>query len=437
MTRIRNTAIGTLLIDLSEGVDLDVAVTKFERVVAPSNYKRPNSLVTPKMVEDAKAKLSELGMLSSIERRFATPTDLNIENILYVDKSSNLTDVFEDMKKDVEINPKSLSKVEEIGIEDFIKNVLPKTKSLSVLLQNNQLSNMCTLLTSVDKESPILFKHNNQFSWAYTGDIADSMKERVKDAGGKVDGVLRFSIQWNEDGNSICDLDAHAIEPSGTRIYYSSYKGHQTSMSGMLDVDMIRPSDIGVENITWSDLNKMKEGKYQFIIRNYDSGHNNGFTAQIEFDGQIFDFSFNRKLMGDITVANVIYSKTKGFVLESMLESSSTIVTKEKWNLKTNRFHKVKNIMLSPNYWGGQVGNKHYMFILEHCESDEPTRPFFNEFLKEELTPYRKFFEVLSGKLKLNPPTNQLSGLGFSDTKKDSVIVKVEGSFKRTIKINF
>lgn len=60
LTRIRNTAIGTLLVDLSAGVDLDEAVTKFERMVAPTNYKRPTALVTPRMVEDAKEKLNAL-----------------------------------------------------------------------------------------------------------------------------------------------------------------------------------------------------------------------------------------------------------------------------------------------------------------------------------------------------------------------------------------
>ena len=62
-SRIRNTAIGTLLVDLSEGVSLEAAVASFEAKVAPTNYKRPKSLVTQRMIDDAKAKVEELGLL--------------------------------------------------------------------------------------------------------------------------------------------------------------------------------------------------------------------------------------------------------------------------------------------------------------------------------------------------------------------------------------
>ena len=432
--RIRNTSIGTLLVNLNEGMELDAAVSAFERVVVPSNYKRPTAITTPKMVEEAKKRLLELGLMDSLDRRFANQTDVPIEEILFTDRSSNTTDVFSEMSKDSPVNPKTLSKVEEITIEKFIADVLPNSKGLEVLLENGHLNNMVSLLTSVNPDSPSMFKWNNPFSWSYTGGITDSMKERVKAAGGKVDGVLRFSIQWNEDGKSICDLDAHAYEPNGEKIYYGNYKGRQTNMSGMLDVDMIRPSGIGVENITWVDQSKMKYGVYRMVIHNFDGRSNNGFKAQIEFNGQTFDFAVDRNFQGTMTVAEVTYDKN-GFSIKSNLESSSAIVTKKQWNLNTNQFHKVKSLMLSPNHWQQQTGNKHYLFFLENCISDESPRPFFNEFLKEELLKEKRVFETLAGKLKVEPSQNQLSGIGFSETQPNHLYVRVEGSFKRVLKI--
>ena len=44
VTKIRNNSIGTLLVNLSEGKDLDFAVTAFEKVMCPANYKRPNAM---------------------------------------------------------------------------------------------------------------------------------------------------------------------------------------------------------------------------------------------------------------------------------------------------------------------------------------------------------------------------------------------------------
>ena len=41
IAKIRNTAMGTLLINLSEGMDLEKAVRQYENIMAPSNYKRP------------------------------------------------------------------------------------------------------------------------------------------------------------------------------------------------------------------------------------------------------------------------------------------------------------------------------------------------------------------------------------------------------------
>lgn len=48
-----------------------------------------------------------------------------------------------------------------------------------------------------------------------------------------------------------------------------------------------------------------------------------------------------------------------------------------------------------------------------------------------------KVFEVLADKMKTPYQEHQLSGLGFSSTMRNSVIVKVDGTFSRTLKVNF
>ena len=441
LNKIRNSAIGTLLIDVSAGLDLNVAVDKFERVMAPANYKRPTALVTPRMVEDAKKTLNDAGLLDSLERRYANEADLNINDILFIDKSTSVQDVFDEMAKGTIVNPKSFSKVEAVTIKDFINNILPTAKSIEFLLENGQMNNMVSLLTAANPASKNMFKWENSFSWNYTGNIADSMKERVKAAGGNVDGVLRFSIQWNESGQyKQCDLDAHAYEPGGAHIHFGSGfrkdRGNVTTpMSGILDVDMINPPGVGVENITWTDQHRMKDGVYKFSIHNYNGGRNDGFQAQIEFNGEIHEFGVNGHVSGTTQIAEVTL-KGGVFSIKPLLESKSNISSKEKWNIKTNQFHRVKQIMLSPNHWGeNKAGNKHYIFILEDCVSDESPRPFFNEFLRPEFDVHRKVFETLGSKLKVPHTNNQLSGVGFSETQSGYFIVNVTGQFKRTLKV--
>lgn len=431
-TRIRNTSIGTLLIDLSNGVDLDVAVTKFEKVVAPHNYKRPTALVTPAMVENAKSKLAELGLLESLYRRFANETDLSTQDIIYSDKSSALKDVFDIVAKETLVNPKMFSKVEEIEIEDFIANVVPNAKSIEALVENPHLANFVSLVTGIDKTAPSLFKWDNLFSWDYTGGLADSIKERVKAAGGKVDGELRISLSWfNYD-----DLDLHVVEPDGNEIDYSA----KHSNFGGLDVDMNAghgQTRNGVENVIF--VNKPQEGKYKIKIHNFAKREtdDSGYQVQVECKAETFDFEFKQS-PGNQEYADAIvftYSKENGVTFEN--ETKSQVVSKQKWNVKTNNFVKVNKLMLSPNHWGQATGNKHYLFFLEGCISDETPRPFFNEFLNSHFDENRKVFEIIASKLKVEPDTHQLSGLGFSETQRNHLFVKVDGNFKRVLKVKF
>lgn len=60
LARFKNSVIGTLVTDLSSGVEFEDAVRMFESKVAPENYKRTKALVTPGMISKAKEKVVEL-----------------------------------------------------------------------------------------------------------------------------------------------------------------------------------------------------------------------------------------------------------------------------------------------------------------------------------------------------------------------------------------
>lgn len=196
-----------------------------------------------------------------------------------------------------------------------------------------------------------------------------------------------------------------------------------------------------VENIIWVDERKMLEGNYTVYVNNFccRESVDTGFTLEIEHNGEVRQFFYDKpvKHKENVMVAEITYSKSKGIQIRELIPSTNHSSV-SLWNIDTNKFHKVNVMMLSPNYWDEQgIGNKHYFFMLDDCKNPEPVRGFFNEYLNSELTPHRKVFEVLADKMKTPYQEHQLSGLGFSSTMRNSIIVKVDGTFSRTLKVNF
>lgn len=442
--RIRNHSIGTLLVNISEGMELDLAVRKYEQIVAPANYKRPKAIFTQKMLEEAQMTIEELGYMTALGRRYATLDDITANNILFSNKDSAKriagASIFDDMKKDVPVNPKKFSRVEEVAIADFVSSILPNAQEVELFLESRHSGNLMSLIAPQDKTSKSMFKWNNGFSWAYAGNIADStMKENVKAAGGKVDGILRFSIQWNDEDYNPNDFDAHCIQPNGNTIFFGSKRDNSTT--GELDVDIISPTRgrAAVENITWLNKSRMPRGTYQFLVNCYSNrGGRSGFKAEIEFDGQIYSFDYNRELRHgeNVYVANVEFDGETFRLVEKL---PSGVSSRDIWGLKTNQFVPVSVVCYSPNYWDEQtgVGNRHYFFMLKDCVNPERPNGMFNEYLKEDLLKHKRVFEALGSKMAVADSADQLSGVGFSSTRRGDVIVKVKGATERVLKIKF
>lgn len=447
--RIRNHSIGTLLVNVSNEMDLDTAVKKYEQIVAPTNYKRPKAIFTKKMLEDAKKTISELGYMDSLNRRFTTLDDITVNNILFSNKDaakriSDSSDIFGELEKQAVVNPRKFSRVEEITANDFIKNVLPSAKEVEVLVENKHSNNFVSLIAPCNKDSKSMFKWNNGLSWAYSGNITDSdMKQNVKAAGGNVDGVLRFSIQWNEDGRDNCDLDAHCIEPNRNEIYFSNCrKPSLSSMTGQLDVDIIHPNGkVAVENITWSDKSKMKPGVYKFFVNQYSGSARNGFRAEIEFNGEIYSFDYSNSMRTgqDVYVADVILDTNGEFTIKEKISGNSKVSSRTVWGISTNEFTPVSVVCYSPNYFDEQdgIGHRHLFFMLNGCKNDEEPNGYYNEFLKSELEKHKRVFEALGSKCHVEDSEDQLSGIGFSMTKRAELVVKVKGATERILKIKF
>ena len=439
--RLHGTVLGTLLSDLREGKDLEDAVGAWEFKTAPANYKRPTALVSKKMIQNAKEKLAELGLISALDRRFARMSDLNINNLLFVNRENRKiinNDVFDDLSKTTPTRAKEMSSVEEVGIEKFIRDILPRINSIEVLLENRHAGNLVSLVGPSDPTAGQLFSWPNPFSWSYAGEFADSIKERVKKAGGNVTGDFCCRLSWS----NYDDLDFHMVERNCNHEIYFGNRARTSPNGGKLDVDMnVTPTTRDpVENIFYEKLADMRDGEYDLVVHQYTAREttNVGFEVEVDILGDVFSFAYDKRLSQGQRIHVATFTKKKGEIIINDALQQGKGRTRMLWNMPTQTFHRVNALMLSPNFWNGvEKGNKHYFFMLEGAKAEGRIRGFFNEFLSSELNEHRKVFEMVGAKVNIEDSDSQLSGLGFSSTQRNTLVCRVKGGFTRNLKIAF
>lgn len=457
VTGVRNELIGgRLLVPLSQGVPLQQAVDAYHRESAGDKYKHPTAAVTPKMVGDTTKFLTDGGYMSAMERRYAVPRDITVQETKFADRSvrAKLGDGAPSLLAAIGAavaSKRKLRDVQEVTLPEFMTTILPGAKTVEAYVENGHAGNFMSVTTAVDPAAKGLFPWPNPFACIYTGGLADSVKERVKQAGGRVEGVyFRASLAWYDTD----DLDLHLLEPrGGTEIYWADKRNYRTE--GHLDVDMnasgVNLREDAVENIVYPDRRKMIEGTYQLMVENFNRrnhGSTKGFEIEIECDGAVYKMAYDKPLgsKSRVVVARFEYTHAKGLrMIESLPGAQLTGgPSREIWGVSTQAYRRVVLVMRSPNCWGQEDGQehgygrlKHTLFILDGCANPEETRAFTNEHLAGEFDRHRHVMEMLGGRLKVQPSENQLSGLGFTQGKGEHLVCRVTGTYERDVKIKF
>lgn len=464
--KFKNELIGVLCTDLAEGMEINKACKTWNKRVDPANYMKAVAPITEAQKKRAQTFVEENGYVESFARRFAVLDDISANEIKHInvgDGKIKSVSMFDNVKPTSTRHKKNeFEGVEEVSIEKFMSDILPGCTSVEAYLENRHSGNLVTMTTAEVTDSKPIFKWNNNFSWTYNGNLAgkSQLSQEVVNRGGKVDGVFRFSQSWNEleRNQSLMDLhvfmpgNTHMENPNGKREYGSGRRvgwnnRRDGKSKGQQDVDYTSEAPVGhvpVENITFPELSLMPEGKYICKIHNWAFRKTGGRgKAEIAFGDEVYEYVYPAtKNYEWVTVAEVTL-KNGHFSIEHKLPTESS--EKEVYGLKTNNFHKVNLVSLSPNHWGtNEAGNKHFFFMLDGCATDASLRSFHSENLIASVAEHRKVLEVLGAVNMIEPTTAkqnknnpQLSGLGFNATVKDEVIVKVKGSFKRTLKIKF
>ena len=459
IAKLRNTLIGTFLVEVAEGVELNKACKNYNVRADPTNYHKAKAPITKAQIKRAQEFVEENDYVASFDRRLATLDDISASEILHLNEGDGeipKVSMFDSVKpsKSTRHKRSEFDKVEEMSIEKFMKDVLPSCTSVEAFFTSDKEDNLVAITTANQKDSKSIFKWDNNYSWTFNGNLTgkSQLKTAVAAKGGRVDGAFRFSHSWNELEPNGSLMDLHVFMPgcrlpaqftggpnlNGRRVGWNHRTDHLSGGSQDVDYTSVAPKGyIPVENITFPNLAKMPEGKYTCMIHNWSFRQTGGKgKAEIEFGSNIYQYEYPATKNHEwITIAEVTL-KDDIFTIEHKLDETNA--SKEVWGLDTNEFHKVNLMCLSPNHWGSQkVGALQYMFMLDKCATPIDLRGFHNENLIAELSDHRKVLEVLGNTSMITPTPKHLAGLGFNSTVRDELIVKCTGSFKRMLKIKF
>ena len=336
VSHIGNTAIGQLLKDITATNNIESSVKAFEAMVAPYNYKRPKGIITKTQVENAYKTVVELGYEDSLERCHAKVEDISVEDVIFVNRETRkrMSGGFDSLMNETVNTSKTPTDFEKTAIpttmEEFLNNIVTNASKLELFFDNKLNNNLITLTAPVHKEAPSMFKWTNGFAWAYSGNISDAIKQRVKEVGGKVDGYMRISLHWyNYD-----DLDLHMISPYG---HVCNNNKHN-----LLDVDMNacggsslaerefpkKFSRDAVENIIFSGI--PKAGTYKVFVNNFAKVENIdlGFEVEVELNGIIHTYVYNKGVLDKSDVSVLDFTSNGREVIFTKEHLSSTSASK-------------------------------------------------------------------------------------------------------------
>ena len=145
----RNIAIGTLMVDLSEGKDLNQSVEAFNKMMDPINYKKCTAPITKKQIKDAEEFVEKNGYSDSFSRRCATIEDIMTSDILHANMNSAApkVSVFASISASKTPSALKFDGIQEVGIEKFMEDILPSATSVELYLSAKHKRNFVNLLT--------------------------------------------------------------------------------------------------------------------------------------------------------------------------------------------------------------------------------------------------------------------------------------------------
>lgn len=175
---ISSSMIGVLLDEIEAGSDYDTIKMKFDHMVDPLKYQRPQAAPTAGNVAQAEKIVAKLGIENSLLRRFARLDELET---VWKPRPKALDTIKGGVFDGIKVKGAEQKTVNGVAAppttmtwEKFQRTVLPRAKKIEYYA-GYQAQNFSAIVTAVDPEAPPIVnwdteEHRNPFTWyVYSG----------------------------------------------------------------------------------------------------------------------------------------------------------------------------------------------------------------------------------------------------------------------------
>ena len=82
----------------------------------------------------------------------------------------------------------------------------------------------------------------------------------------------------------------------------------------------------------------MIPGTYKFYVNQFSYRGSQGFKAEIEVNGEIHSYEYNKPVRENVQVAEVILDQAGNFKVVDKLSGNCATISKDVWGIKTLQF---------------------------------------------------------------------------------------------------
>jgi len=443
--KFSNGVIGQMVVAMIEDKTLNEVVGLYNSM---TNINTANTSSRPASVNAVKNLDNDLKKLGYKKDDFLTGTIANISEIPAVWQSGHNELNKEDEllnsmmksarrgKKRKTVLKKSKSNGIEIGMSNFVKNILPNASKMEMNVGG--VKHHRAVFTKQTHGDNNIFGHGNKYGFMYISGKTNPILERVKGAGGNIETPYGFSLSWEGDDDldigichskkiwdNVCAINNFGNPYKSEFVYYGQKSLPEFGIELDIDANANSIMKKPVENIS---MEKIVDGYYYIVVNNYNERKgNSGFSLNIRNEGHNRIYNFPTKL-ADGKICHIMWHVKNGEIIEEEIDSRLIPID---GNNGIADFKIVDKVSISPNFWNGEHGNAHYFFHVDGLKWDKDKKVKFlhNELIHPKLRKLRRVLQSLGDQneayIKDDPANNVW--LGFDTNKEKTLQLKVKG----------